>query len=492
MKRIFALLLTLATLLSVLSIVACSGKKQPTTDTETSEKETTASATTDDDYDLTRFNGADTEGVEEIHLMSRAHTRHADEITCEDSSDAVLHSIYSRQLWVEETLNVSIINNKVEASDEHGGRTMIQNLIATNDSTYDLYASSYYGSSTLAVEGLFRNLYEVNTVDTERSYYSQYFTEKSQIGDNLYMITGDAAISATRFLFVTFFNKKLVADLDAEDPFQLVYDGDWTFDKMYSIIAELYTDTDGDGTVSSGDTYGLGVNNYLGVDAYTSAFDLMCVTINEDKQAELTLDSDKYGNAVDKLYNLFWKTNGVLNKQDPDGIATVFAENRLYFSQSWLYNVESTELRNMENSYGIIPYPKYDSNQEDYYSFGHDQITIFALPRTGEHPNVAGLVLEALSAGSKDTVLKQYYDIALRVQYAPDPDSSYMIDLIRKNFRLDTGWVYCEDLELVSRIMRTLIEAKTKNFSNYYAKYKETYQTAVDNLNTAFGVGTAE
>lgn len=144
----------------------------------------------------------------------------------------------------------------------------------------------------------------------------------------------------------------------------------------------------------------------------------------------------------------------------------------------------------MANSYGIIPYPKYDSNQDQYYSFGHDQITIFALPKTCEHTQAAGAVLEALSAASRDTVIKQYYDIALRVQYAPDPDSSYMIDLIRKNFLLDTGWVCCEDLELVSRMMRTLIEAKSKNFTSYYDKYKETYEIAVGKLNAAFGVPT--
>ena len=215
----------------------------------------------------------------------------------------------------------------------------------------------------------------------------------------------------------------------------------------------------------------------------------MCVTIGVDKKAQLSVDATKYGDAADKLYTLFWRTPGVLNKQDPDGIASVFAENRLYFSQSWLYNVESKELRDMTNSYGIIPYPKYDSNQSEYYSFGHDQITIFALPRTCEHVAAAGAVLEALSAASRDTVIKQYYDIALRVQYAPDPDSSYMIDLIRKNFLLDTGWVYCENLELISRMMRTLIEAKSHNFSSYYNKYRETFEAAVGKLNISFGVG---
>lgn len=485
MKRIFSVVLALLMLLSVCSFVACTTKKPSPSDSDTSTSD--SGEVSGDDHDLSRFVGIDLGGVTEVHLMSRAHPRHSNEITCEDSEDAVLHSIYSRQVWVEETLNISIINEKVEETDEHGGRTKIQTLVNSGDSTYDLYASSYYGSSTIAVSGLFRNLYDTPYLDTERSYWSQYFTEKSQIGNNLYMITGDAAISATRFLFVTFFNKKLVSSYEIENPFTMVREKTWTYDKMLSIVKDIYVDTDNDGMKTAGDLYGLGLNNYLGVDAYTSAFDLMCVSINDEKKAEISVDSAKYGDAVNKLYTLFWKTDGVLNKQDPDGLAKIFSQDQLVFSQSWLYNVESQEMRNMSSGYGIIPYPMYDSNQEDYYSFGHDQITIFAVPKTCVHTQAAGAVLEVLAAASNDTVIKQYYDIALRLQYAPDPDSSEMMGLIRKNFLLDTGWVYCEDLELISRMMRTLIESKSSNFSGYYGKYKEVFEEAVQELNVAFG-----
>lgn len=486
MKRIFTLALASLMLLSALLFTACASKK-PSSGSETTTQPSDTSEVSDNDYDLTRFEGIDLGGVTEVNLMSRAYTRHSDEITCEDSEDAVLHSIYTRQVWVENTLNVSIVNHKVEETDEHGGRTLIQTLVNSGDSSYDLYASSYYGSSTLATNGLFRNLYDTPYVDPDRSYWSQYFTEKSQIGDNLYMITGDAAISATRFLFVTFFNKKLVASYEIEDPFTMVREKTWTYDKMLSIVKDIYVDADTDGVPSVGDVYGMGLNNYLGVDAYTSAFDLMCVTINDEKKAEISVDTVKYGDAVNKLYTLFWKTTGVLNKQDPDGLAKIFAEDQLVFSQSWLYNVESQEMRNMTSGYGIIPYPLYDSNQDDYYSFGHDQITIFAVPKTCVHEQAAGAVLEVLAAASNDTVIKQYYEIALRLQYAPDPDSSEMMGLIRKNFLLDTGWVYCEDLELISRMMRTLIEAKSNNFSAYYAKYKTVFETAIGELNVAFG-----
>ena len=239
------------------------------------------------------------------------------------------------------------------------------------------------------------------------------------------------------------------------------------------------------------DTFGLGLNNYLGVDAYTSAFDLMCVNINDEGKAELNVDVNKYSDATSKLYTLFWKTNGVLNKQEPDNLAKIFSENKLVFSQSWLYNVESVEMRDMNNGYGIIPYPMYDSNQQDYYTFGHDQITIFAVPKTCEDTAAAGAVLELMAAASKSTVINQYYELALKYRYAPDPISSAMLDLIRDNFLLDTGWVYCENLELVSRMLRSLIENKSSNFTSYFAKYSGTFEEAIEKINIAFGLTEA-
>ena len=489
MKRTLTLLLALLMVFLACSLASCN-KQADNPDADTTSPSNSSDNENDgsgDDYDLSRFDGIDLGDATEVHILSRGHERHRNEITCEDSSDEILHSIYVRQLTIEEKLGIKLINDKVEETDEHGGRGELPVLVNSGDTTYSIYASSYYGSSNFAVSGLFTDLYDVPNLDTNRSYWSSYFTEKSQIGNSLYMITGDAAISATRFLFVTFFNKQLINDYGIEDPFALVQNKEWTYDKMFSIVKDIYVDTNNNGEKDAEDTFGLGLNNYLGVDAYTSAFDLMCVRINEEKKAELSVDVNKYSDATNKLYTLFWQTDGVLNKQDPDNLAKIFSENRLVFSQSWLYNVESIEMRNMKNGYGIIPYPLYNSDQEDYYTFGHDQITIFAVPKTCVHTDAAGAVLELMAAASKSTVINQYYEIALKYRYAPDPTSSAMLDLIRDNFLLDTGWVYCENLELVSRMLRTLIENKSNNFASYYAKYSESFEQAIDKLNTDFG-----
>jgi len=444
-----------------------------------------------DDWDLSRFKDIRLDEGTEVHIMSRAFHRHADELTVDvedgkEPTDFILASVYKRQRQVEDILGVKIVNHKVNDWDEHGASDLIRSIVASDDNTYDIYAASYYSTSLLAAEGLFDDLYDIENLDTSRGYWSNYYIEKSQIGKKLYTITGDIATSALRFLFVTFFNKTLIADYHIEDPYAMVSGGTWTYDKMYSIIKDIYKDENGNGEQDAEDFYGLGLNNYLGVDAYTSAFNIPVMTINSDKQAEICINYEKYANVVERLYKLFWQTTGVLNGQDPQGIADLFAARRFVFSQSWLYNCESYAMRDMKDDYGIIPYPKYDENQADYYSFGHDQITVFAMPVSATRTAAAGAVLEVMCAASRDTTIDQYYELALKGRFARDSESTIMLDLIRKNFLLDTGWIYCESTNLMSRMLRTLIEGKTKSFAQYYAKYQSKFEESVRKLNEKF------
>lgn len=262
MKKAVILILVMSILASALELASCTEKRKPN---ETDDGNGTAGGSdviTDNDWDMSRFDDIDIAEGTVVRIMSRAHQRHANEITVEtedgkEPDDFILASVYRRQEYVEEKLGVTIENYKVEETDEHGGRTLIQTVVSGNDDTYDIYASSYYGSSILATDGLFMNLYDVENLDTSRDYWSSYYIEKSQIGDKLYTITGDIATSATRFLFVTFFNKNLVNEYQIENPYDMVSDGTWTYDTMLNIVKDIYNDLNSDGLRDENDFYGL-------------------------------------------------------------------------------------------------------------------------------------------------------------------------------------------------------------------------------------------
>ena len=93
------------------------------------------------------------------------------------------------------------------------------------------------------------------------------------------------------------------------------------------------------------------------------------------------------------------------------------------FIHNWLYASETSYLRDMKSDYGIIPYPKYDENQDGYYTFQHDQIGLFTIPVTSTKKDMAGAVLEAMSSESSKTVVPSYYEVALKSKYSRDSES---------------------------------------------------------------------
>lgn len=83
-----------------------------------------------------------------------------------------------------------------------------------------------------------------------------------------------------------------------------------------------------------------------------------------------------------------------------------------------------SQLRDMKDAYGILPYPKADENQKEYVSSARNTHNAFSMPITCEDPDMAGAVLEALSSSNHDTVLPAYFETALKKKYARCPDDS--------------------------------------------------------------------
>lgn len=90
----------------------------------------------------------------------------------------------------------------------------------------------------------------------------------------------------------------------------------------------------------------------------------------------------------------------------------------------------------------MIPYPKYDTDQKEYYSYSHDQYTAFAIASTCQNVPAAAAVLEAMGSYSYRDTEPAYLNIALKGKYMSDSQSRKMIDLAVKGLRVDTAWIY--------------------------------------------------
>ena len=103
----------------------------------------------------------------------------------------------------------------------------------------------------------------------------------------------------------------------------------------------------------------------------------------------------------------------------------------------------------MEQSFGILPFPKYDAAQSGYRSMPLHIMCVATIPVTNNNPEDAALVLDALSYESDAQVLDVYYGVTVEQKGLRDEESIEMLEIIKesKSFDIAVAYSWCEELE---------------------------------------------
>jgi hypothetical protein len=99
-------------------------------------------------------------------------------------------------------------------------------------------------------------------------------------------------------------------------------------------------------------------------------------------------------NMVELMYNVVWENDGGYVITRPDAQA-MFGENRALYIPVHLGSAVDVFL-NYKVDYGIVPYPKLDETQEQYYAGYTDRY--FVIPNTCSDTAYVGTILESMSA----------------------------------------------------------------------------------------------
>ena len=138
------------------------------------------------------------------------------------------------------------------------------------------------------------------------------------------------------------------------------------------------------------------------------------------------------------------------------------------------YLIES-ELREMEDDYGVLPYPKLDEEQEDYYTHLLGRTGTFFLPKTltDDKAGMVGHVVEVLSAYSYQHLRPAIYDVTLTNKGIRDDESLEMLTMIMDRRTYDFS-MFVEDGYAFPYApgvcYRNLIAVNNNNITSYYEK----------------------
>ncbi len=378
------------------------------------------------------------------------HERYAYQFYSEDTSGIGLDAeIYDRNKRVEDRFGVKIGYLATGMED-----------IAKQLGTY--VASSEHVAEVLAFTQARANLppmwycvlpwYNIGYIDFEQPWWDKRSIEDYTFGQNCFSISGDLALNSIQGTWCLAVNNDLMAELGytKETLNQLVWDGEWTLDKMIEMTSEAWIDENGDGAKDDGDKFGFGspVNSAVdGLDGegtdffgtanvpWVTAMGEQVLTMNEDHLGLTnTIFTEKLVGVLETLVDYHNNANGVtmtcVDKTFADGKIGLYTTKLDYFPR---YN----SVIDFETS--LMPLPKYDKAQEEYATLADWVMSMFGVPLTvpAEDYDMVGIILEAMSAETWKQVYPAYYEEALKGRYSTDEEMAKMIDLIADSRRFE-------------------------------------------------------
>ncbi|HPE94658.1 MAG TPA: hypothetical protein PLT66_01135, partial [Bacillota bacterium] len=153
--------------------------------------------------------------------------------------------------------------------------------------------------------------------------------------------------------------------------------------------------------------------------------------------------------------------------------------------------VDLYELSDYNCSYGILPIPKFDAEQDDYYCVVSTILVPgIAIPVTNPNPENAALVLAAMGEASTDTLNTAYYDTLLKNRKVEDTESGEMLDIIFENRVYDLGVVFAwGSINNALSLGNSVSATGSSNFASYWGSIQSSVQTAMDKTIESFDLG---
>jgi len=415
-----------------------------------------------------------------------------DRICVEEEIGEILNDVtFSRTRAVEERFNVTIQDIQI-VPWEIGGKVRI--AVQSGDRTYD---AAYLWSNfflDLGANGILYDLNHLPKLDFSKPYWDKDGREQLSIVNRLYMMTGDANMSYNDNTWVMMFNKKLIQDYGLDDPYELVKDGKWTIDKMIELGKACVKDLNGDGIFSVEDQFGM-VTHSEHIKGLFFASGEKLFAKNSDDIPEFNGGNERALNVLNRVYEVMNEHNFTLNTRDPkhaaaisgiyiegvnDGQQVMFEANQALFCGEILECVR--RYRQMEMPFGLLPCPKLDENQKEYYSYITYPLAGVCVPANAaaQDGEFIGTILEAMQSMSRYTLIPAYFDSALYGKFMRDEESRDMLHIILGN--RSYPWSELRDSGGMLAALRDAIVAGKSDFSSIIEERESRAKTDIEKL----------
>ena len=404
----------------------------------------------------------------------------------EDTEDLIYGAAYERDSRIMEMLGVSV---EVVAVPEcyDSFQTLLTQSLGGLEYELLLLRSAVYTQAV--VNGMLLNLENRNLeyLDVTKSWWDEGSYEALSVCNQYYGLCGDFTVSDDLTLWALFFNKDMRSSIEGLDnPYDLVDSGNWTYEALNEMARLAASDSDGDDNMTYDDTWGI---TYIrdAVAGMINSVGIQFGQKDEDGVPYLSLYNEANATKILEIFDILYDTNVCYNIHAPghegsDEIA-VFTEGRALFTFGGIYY--APQMRDTTVNFGILPYPKYDSAQQEYISSVSQLfLTVLCVPASNtDNLDLRSLFMEYYSYLGSELVVPEFYDRLLIGRVAKDEETAEILDFIFGNITYDIGNIFNFG-DLAFRVIDMTITSNT-DLAGVYKQYAQVAQAAIDDLVSA-------
>lgn len=480
--RIAAALLCLLMLSSL--FVACAETGGGEITTEPASAATTLGEVIDTTPETTRDTLPELDySGEDVHILYWENANNNEFYVEQTDGTEINDVVYRRNENVQARLGVNFVWN-----GQKGGKSNLNDFVnyvrnsTDSGDPLEIIAVHSMVMGAVAKEGYLKNLGEVEHINLSSPWWPQDLIENSTIHGNIFFLSGDISLNTLLGMEGMFFNKEMTET----NLYELVHNKEWTIDRMFEESKNSYKDTTGDGK-SLDDTYGF--TTYSGM-INALAIGMGIRITDKDAEGQIifsdTYNSEKTQGILEMLNNRLYNENGWYYTSSWDNAATVFGEGRTLFTMASV-RFTVNELSGSDVTYGILPTPIYNTDQESYHTLMANTYTMFGISETAKDTSKCGAVIEAMASEGYHTVTPVVFEVALKARYSDDSQDAMMFDILRESTVMEIGLVFSDQIGgIPSKGLFTMVNNKSSDWMSYIKSYDKKISKYLADLNNAF------
>lgn len=494
MKRIIAVICCIFMLFTVL--VGC-GKDDTAKDSENSVSTDGASSDDGKEYDANGYlkDSIPDEidyGGDHISIMGWGDDEAAVDFNVDTvNGDRISYQTYARNTTVESRLGVKL-NFDLTLKGNNANRydyiaAVERNLMGGE--IYDLIACYSQCVANFTTDGYLVDLKAQSAFDFSAPWWSSYMIESSEINDKVFFASGSISTTSILRTMIIAVNMDLVDDYGLDDPREIAADGNWTLEELYKMCLNKGSDTNQNiQGKDNGDTFGFTMWDSTIGDAFLVSSGLRY--LSTDNSGKLIIAPEFKG---EKIYDLAqelltkFKSNDFLYESSNN--SKVFTGKRtMFFGSRFDYITDNKG--DIDFNYGYLPFPKYDAEQENYFSNSGFIFSMWCIPQQCSDYERSAYVMEALASEGYRQVQPEVYE-SIKYRGSSDAINVEMFDLIIESKTYDMGAVFHNNFlwdDSPVALWRTrLYKDVNADWYSAIANKSPTIEGVLDTINSAFG-----